>query len=385
MNTTSGWPLVPLGDALTHFKEYIDKPEPRQYPKLSVRLYGKGVVLDSSADGSILKMQRHQLARTGQVILFEIWGKKGAIGFVPEEGHGALCTSHFFLFDVNEDRVERGWLRALFRANYLADQLGSQAFGTTGYAAVRPNALLAAKIPLPPLEKQRRIVAKIERLSGKIAEIQGLRKHAADECDQLCRAILRDNRYGEPVPTPMRDLVTWRKPNVRVDATETYHFAGIYCFGRGVFRGERKTGMDFAYKQLTQIRTGDFVYPKLMAWEGALAVVPEECDGLYVSPEFPVFTINEERVLPEVLDVYFRSPTVWPLLSGVSTGTNVRRRRLNPNDFLNYQFPLPPRQVQLALRVTRGKMNLLRPLQDQKPQIDALLLAILDRAFKGAL
>jgi hypothetical protein len=36
-----------------------------------------------------LKMKRHQLAKAGQVILSEIWRKKGAIGFVPLEGEGA--------------------------------------------------------------------------------------------------------------------------------------------------------------------------------------------------------------------------------------------------------------------------------------------------------
>jgi type I restriction enzyme S subunit len=103
----SKWPTVPLGDVLIHNREYIEAPEPRQYPKLSVKLYGKGVRLDAPADGATLRMKRHQIARPGQVILSEIWGKKGAVGLVPPEGEGALCTSHFFLFDVIEIKVLR--------------------------------------------------------------------------------------------------------------------------------------------------------------------------------------------------------------------------------------------------------------------------------------
>src|SRR6266446_5469201 len=98
---------VPLAEVLTQHTDYIDVPEPKPYPKLSVRLYGKGVILDAPADGSTLKMKRHQLARAGQVILSEIWGKKGAIGLVPPEGEGALCTTHFFLFNVREDKLDR--------------------------------------------------------------------------------------------------------------------------------------------------------------------------------------------------------------------------------------------------------------------------------------
>ena len=100
------WPLVPLGEVLRQHQEYVEAPEPRLYPKLSVKLYGKGVYLDTPADGATLRMKRHQIARTGQVILSEIWGKKGAIGFVPPEGDGALCTSHFFLFDIINEVIE---------------------------------------------------------------------------------------------------------------------------------------------------------------------------------------------------------------------------------------------------------------------------------------
>lgn len=109
------WPRVLLGEVLTQNTEFISAPEARLYPKLSVKLYGKGVVLDAPADGMLLKMKRHQLARAGQVILSEIWGKKGAIGLVPPEGEGALCTSHFFLFDIKNERIEPDWLQLLFK------------------------------------------------------------------------------------------------------------------------------------------------------------------------------------------------------------------------------------------------------------------------------
>src|ERR1700738_2423317 len=128
-----GFPMVPLGEVLAQCQEYIDNPETKAYPKLSVKLYGNGVVLDAPADGTSLKMKRHQIARSGQIILSEIWGKKGAIGFVPPEGDGALCTSHFFLFEVLQNKLEPKYLQAIFTANYLQNQLDSDAKGTTGY------------------------------------------------------------------------------------------------------------------------------------------------------------------------------------------------------------------------------------------------------------
>lgn len=381
---SKSWPLVALGEVLTHFQEYIDAPEARVYPKLSVKLYGKGVVLDAPVDGTTLKMKRHQLAKSGQVILSEIWGKKGAIGFVPPDGDGALCTSHFFLFNVRNDRLDPKWLQAIFTANYLQEQLDSDAKGTTGYAAVRPKNLLAATIPLPLLAEQRCIVARIEELSAKIDEARWLRRQAVDEVEYLCRSLV----FGDvnSVLTPMHELVRPRGHTVNVKADETYHFAGVYCFGRGVFKGQKKSGMDFAYKQLGQLKAGNFVYPKLMAWEGALGVVPQECDGLFVSPEFPIFEVLEDRVLPETLDVYFRTPSVWPLIAGESTGTNVRRRRLNPKDFLAYKIPLPTMQTQLRLRQVMQKIDSLKRIQaETAAELDAMLPSILDKAFRGDL
>ena len=123
-----------------------------------------------------------------------------------------------------------------------------------------------------------------------------------------------------------------------------------------------------------------------MAWEGALGVVPPECNGLLVSTEFPVFEVNERRACPEVLDVYFRTPSVWPALAGASTGTNVRRRRLNPSNFLDYQMPLPSRSVQEKLRQVKSRVDSVKKMQSETAdELAVLLPSILDKAFKGEL
>jgi type I restriction enzyme S subunit len=148
---------------------------------------------------------------------------------------------------------------------------------------------------------------------------------------------------------PLASFMRLRQPDVDVSPAGTYQFAGVYCFGKGLFVGERKSGLGFAYKRLTRLEDGNFVYPKLMAWEGALAVVTPEFGGLYVSPEFPVFEIAADRALPRFVELYFQRPSTWPELSGASTGTNVRRRRIHPAQFLRATIPLPPLSEQRRL------------------------------------
>ncbi|MCB0186746.1 MAG: restriction endonuclease subunit S, partial [Caldilineaceae bacterium] len=212
-----------------------------------------------------------------------------------------------------------------------------------------------------PLEHIPRIVARIEALAGRVAEAQRLRVEAIGEVEAVSQAILFSEDGWQATPTPMRELVELQKTDVTVEPDQVYHFAGVYSFGRGVFRSQVKSGADFSYKRLSTVRTGNFVYPKLMAWEGALGVVPPECHGCVVSPEFPVFAVKHERVLPEVLDTYFKTKSVWPSLAGNSTGTNVRRRRFHPKEFLAYAFPLPPMEVQLQLKEVKDR---LRPVTD---------------------
>lgn len=384
--STDNWPMVPLGELLTKSEERVPVAADGEYSNFGLYSFGRGVFEKQPILGSGSSATHLFEARSRQFVYSRLFAFEGACALVPEEFDGYYVSNEFPLFSCDESRLLPQFLGWYFRNPNTWPEV---ALLTTGMGnrrqRVKPNALFTHPIPLPPLEEQRRIVARIDRLATKIDEAKAMRKASSEELDQLSRSILRDTRFGAPTPTPMRELVTWRKPHVEVQAADSYEFAGVYCFGRGVFRGQRKSGSEFAYDRLTQIHAKEFVYPKLMAWEGALAVVPDECDGLYVSPEFPVFTIHEERVLPEVLDVYFRSPSVWPLLSGASTGTNVRRKRLNPTDFLAYEFPLPSRKSQLALQQVRRKATELVSQCEQRAQLDALLPSILDRAFKGEL
>jgi restriction endonuclease S subunit len=62
------------------------------------------------------------------------------------------------------------------------------------------------------------------------------------------------------------------------------------------------------------------------------------------------------------------------------------QRSLNPQDFLDYEMPLPSMETQMTLRKVRAEVDALKRLQaETAAELDALLPAILDRAFKGEL
>lgn len=374
------WPTVPLGEVIRLRKEFVTIDDVATYKRPRVQLHAKGIVERDQVPGALIKTKKQQVCKAGEFLVAEIDAKVGGFGIVPDFLDGSIVSSHYFLFVIDQAQLDKRFLDYFIRTPQFRSQVEAQ--GSTNYAAIRPGDVLGYRTPLPPLTEQRRLVARIEEVAAQLGEARTLRGQAVEEADALLRSILSHDKLAKL--TPMRELVKLRAPDVTVRAEEVYQFAGVYCFGRGVFRASRKSGMDFAYPRLTRLRAGEFVYPKLMAWEGALGVVPPECDGCVVSTEFPVFEVNEDRVSHEVLDIYFRTPSVWPEISGSSTGTNVRRRRLNPQDFLDYKMPLPSWKTQMVLKEVRAETEALKRLQvETAAELDAMFPAILDRAFNG--
>jgi type I restriction enzyme S subunit len=383
---TNGWQVARIGEVTKPIERAEEPQAGTTYRQVGVRLWGQGAYERESIDGSQTKYKTLSRVESGDIIVNKIWARNGSIAVVTDELAGCFGSGEFPTFAPDRNKLEPKWFHWMTKTRWFWDACDVKSQGTSGKNRIRPEKFLDIEIPLPPLTEQRRIVAHIESLSARVNEAQRLHEEVEHESETLLRSILIDKSDGEPVPTPMRELVSLREPDVAVSPDEFYHFAGTYSFGRGLFRGIKKKGNQFAYKKLTRLRTNDFTYPKLMAWEGAYAVVPPECDGLVVSTEFPVFELNQEKILPETMAVYFRNPAIWETLSGQSTGTNVRRRRLNPQTFLNHKFPLPPMKRQLLLRDVQAKVNALRELQfTSGEELSALMPSVLDKAFKGEL
>lgn len=383
---TNGWPMVPLGEVLTLRQPAVHVLPTETYHFAGVYCFGRGVFRGETRTGLQFAYKKLTRLSVDDLVYPKLMAWEGAIATVLSEHDGLVVSTEFPVFRVNPDLALPGMLSAYFRNPRVWPLLSGDSTGTNvRRRRLNPEDFLKLTIPLPPLPEQRRIVTKIEQLAAKIEEARGLQIELVSRCDSLCRSLIFAVENGT-TPTPMSKLVSRRTADVTVEPDKQYLFAGVYCFGRGVFRGQRRLGSEFAYKQLTTLHAGDFVYPKLIAWAVAMAVVPSDCDGLVVSPEFPVFEVNTAKVLPEVLDVYFRTPSVWPQLSGASTGTNVRRRRLKPETFLAYRLPLPSMEVQQRLKRIKGKVEALKTLHAQTAaDLDALLPSILDRAFKGEL
>lgn len=146
---------------------------------------------------------------------------------------------------------------------------------------------------------------------------------------------------------PLGEFLTLALDEVVVRPDETYQTAGIYSFGRGLFARPPFLGAETKYRSLFRLRNGQFVFSRLNAWEGALAVVPAQFDGMYVSAEYPTFDVDSSRAISEFLGWICRWPALWEELT--PKGSMVRRKRSHPEQVMTVEVPLPESAVQRSI------------------------------------
>lgn len=371
------WPRVKLGEVLALDLDKAPIDPGQQYPMVGVLSFGRGLFDREPINNGSTSYKYFLRLKENHFVMSQLFGWEGALAVSSEQFSGKFVSPQFPTFLCDETRLVLGFLDWYVKRKAFWDELGTRTNGMGDRRrTLNPVALFASEILLPPLDEQRRIVACIDEISALIANAEQLRESITHEQHALCRSLIVHDPDMKLVA--VADVVRQRAPDVLVEPDVGYPFAGVYSFGKGVFKGHVKNGAEFAYPKLSRLKAGDFIYPKLMAWEGALGVVPPECDGCVVSPEFPVFEIDEDKVLPDVFDVHFRDPRTWESLQGGSTGTNARRRRLHPVDFLKLHVPVPSKETQRKLRDVRRLQNQLRATQSDAAG-DVLLASVLNQ------
>lgn len=377
------WPKVRLGEVLTRSGESIEPSADAEYREITVRMWGNGVVERGRVLGASISGRRF-VARTGQFIASRIDARNGAMGLVPPSLDGALVTNDFPLFNLNTNRLEPAFLGWLCRTGDFVELCQRASEGTTNRVRLKEERFLVLEIPLPPLSEQRRVVARIEALAAQIHEAQRLRQEAAEEAEaiiishhvQLARN--RTRRLGE--------FLRLDEDAVQIRADGSYPQVGVRSFGVGLFPKAAISGTDTTYRAFNRLFDGALVLSQVKGWEGAVAVCPNELSGWFVSPEYRTFRCIEGESIPGYLAAVVRTQWFWERLTHATRGVGARRERTRPEQFLDIKIPMPDVQSQALGNRVFSEVDALKRLQaETAAELDALLPAILDRAFKGEL
>ncbi len=146
------------------------------------------------------------------------------------------------------------------------------------------------------------------------------------------------------------ELVQQVDKRVRVEANKEYKMTGVKWYGEGTFHRETVKGDSLSATYVTPVIPNAFIYNRLFAWKGSFAVVPEEHRECFVSNEFPQFIVDEQRILPCYLYLFFMRDSTIRAVNASSIGSAaISRNRFKEDEFLDFEIPLPPLPAQLAI------------------------------------
>lgn len=151
-NMDNHFPLVPLSKVLKRVKEPVIVEDETIYKRITVRLYGQGVLKRDDLFGKEIGTKRQYLAHADQLIISRIDARNGAFGIVPKELDGAIVTNDFWLFDVQNALPE--YLMLVLSSGPFQKYWQAQSSGTTNRQRVDEDSFLSSLITLPDIQEQ---------------------------------------------------------------------------------------------------------------------------------------------------------------------------------------------------------------------------------------
>ncbi len=377
---SKSWPMVPLGEVLNHRKEFIEINDLEIYKRCRVQLHAQGIVLRDTVSGAEIKTKKQQVCKAGEFLVAEIDAKVGGFGIMPDELEGAIVSSHYFLFKINEALLSKRFFNYYIRTPYFRDQVAAQ--GSTNYAAIRPKDVLGYKIPLPPLPEQKRIAGRIGQLAAKVEEAHFLKQAIEVKLEQTLLSTFYKLIDGAELQ-PMEEVAPITRRSVEVTGDGVYPEMGIRSFGKGTFHKPALNGIEVGTKRLYGIEPNDLVFSNVFAWEGAVAVAKQEDSGRVGSHRFIACVPKEGVVTSSFLCFYFLTREGIDKLGDASPGGAGRNRTLGLKALGRIKVPVPPYKKQIWFDGLQAKVDTLKQLQaETSAELDAMLPSILDKAFK---
>jgi type I restriction enzyme, S subunit len=241
------------------------------------------------------------------------------------------------------------------------------------------------EIPVPPSSVQERIVEVIGSVDDQITALDT----EASALEGMYRAaaflLWRTADGGEAESRCLGDVMHLDILRTPMTPGTTYQLAGVLNAGKGLVNKGEFDGAGTEYTAMNVFRKNQVAMRKLTAWEGPITVVPADFDGFVASSEFPTFTLTDETD-PGWMKHVCRTPRLWGEMQGRVVGTVQRRKRLNPDQLLLVEVPVPSlreqEQAAEALDAIDGQISLLRTEAARLRKARARLLSgLLDRTI----
>lgn len=318
-----------------------------------------------------------RVVHTNDVIMSTVRPYLKSFAIIPEKYNNQICSTGFAVLTCRDRILPKYLLYALF-SDMVIDQCNRMMIGAH-YPALRESQVSQIKVPLPPLEEQRRIVNRIEQLLGKVEEARRLRQQARAEAEQIMRAALHKVfsraeeegwelvKLGDILKLANGKFIT--KKQLKSEREKPYT---IPVYGsNGVVGYTVKASINFDSLIIGRVGAcGAVNFAQAPCWISDNAMYVEEIDSSKVS-------------------LYF----LYWLLKNCDLGKFVKKAAqpsISQRPILNLQIPLPPLEEQKRIVANLDKIketaeSLKKLQQKTDEELEKLVPSILDKAFRGGL
>ena len=335
-------------------------------------------------------------AYSGDIVFSKIDARNGAIGVLPSEISKAVVTSEFPVLIPIPDRLYSEFVKLALRTGGFLSALRVKASGTSGRKRIAPEAFLDLRIPLPPLDEQRTIVAAYRAALNLAA---GLDREAEKTEARAAEAFEEVLGFGSPTPLPDRpvfvasfkDLDRWSHEGIlrQIVEAHTTHTSpypivqlcdviadlengwspkclnrpadksewGILKLGAvsfGVFNPKENKALPKHLKPRPrlEVKPGQLLISRanITRLVGATALISDTRPKLMLCDKIFRFVVRQ----PEPVDATFlkeilRISDVRRQIEANVTGTSPTMKNISKPALMGLTFPLPPKPEQITM------------------------------------
>jgi type I restriction enzyme S subunit len=389
-------PEIPLAEIAKPILRSVEVIPGKSYRTIGVKWWGEGAYERQTIDGSGTAAKSLSLVRQGDLIINKIWVRHGSTAIAGADVDGCAASGEFPTFTLDESRVAPRWLHWQTKTKGFWAKCDALSQGTSGKNRIKPELFLTVRVPLPPLADQRRVVGRIEALAAQIHEARTLRHQAAEEADALTKSTLNQEltaaakKFGvQPMGAVAKCAAGFGFPKQHQGRTGLkYPFAKVSDMNlpenqRAITTAQNWVGDDDVREMRLKIYpVGTIIFPKI---GGAIATNKRRVLSLPATFDNNVMgLIPSEKLSSEYLFAFMQSFDLTELQADTSVPA------ISQGKVEAMGIPVPPlaeqRRIVAELDALQAEVDALKRLQaETTAELDALLPAILNRAFKGEL
>ena len=378
------WPMTALAEFAPIVRRSVDIRLDHSYPELGVRSFGKGTFHKPPLTGVDAGTKRLFKIEPGDLVLSNVFAWEGAIAVASPHDGGRYGSHRFITCVVDSSRACAEYLKFYLTASEDGkEQIRRASPGGAGRnRTLGVEKLGRIKIPLPPVEMQRALIARLEAVTGKTRQVEAHLDAVDRDAEHLLALRFRDAIAHAPL-RPMADVAPAIRRAVEIDTSQSYREVGARSFGKGLFVKPEFDGAEATWQKPVWIKSGDLVLSNIKAWEGAIAVAFAAHDGCIASHRYITCVPDLESITTGFLAYYFLSDDGLEKVGVASPGTADRNRTLSLGNLGKIGVPLPPLPAQQAFNQLQTQVATLKAKHSAIRQANAALLpATLERIFQ---